>query len=130
MPTFKKHERLCSKKLLDQLFADGKSMLMYPVKFTFLEIKLENLSPAQVVFIVPKKRFKKANKRNLIRRRMREAYRLEKDNFYTELYNNNLQAIISISYVANELLSYGILKEQIFKGLNSVGKALQKNKVS
>ena len=126
MPTFKKHERLCSKKQLDQLFAEGKSVLMYPIKLTFLELKLENLSPAQVVFIVPKKRFKKANKRNLIRRRMREAYRMVKDDFYIRLNNNNLQAIISISYVANDLLSYNTLKEQILKGLNTVIRPLHK----
>jgi ribonuclease P protein component len=117
MPTFKKHERLCSKKLLDKLFFEGKTTLTYPFKFTYLKINFENSSPVQVVFIVPKKRFRKANKRNLIRRRMREAYRLSKESLYNTLNINNIQCIVSISYVANDILPFITLKEQLAKGL-------------
>lgn len=122
MPTFKKHERLCSKKLLDRLFLEGKTTLTYPFKFTYLKTNFENPSPVKVVFIVPKKRFKKANKRNLIRRRMREAYRLSKETLYNNLYINNIQYIVSISYVANDILPFDTLKEQLEKGIKMLSR--------
>jgi ribonuclease P protein component len=122
MSTFKKYERLCSKRILDKLFLEGKSYLLYPIKLTILEIKFDNPTPAQVVFIVPKKRFKKANKRNLIKRRMREAYLLLKDEFYKNLNIKYLQYAISISYVANDLLPLETLKVQLQMGLKTIEK--------
>jgi ribonuclease P protein component len=123
MPTFNKHERLCSKKLLDKLFLEGKTTLVYPLKITYLEINLDNPSPAKVVFIVSKKRFKKANKRNLIRRRMREAYRITKEKFYSNLNVNNIQYIVSISYVANDILPFDTFLEQLKKGIKLISQA-------
>jgi ribonuclease P protein component len=120
MSTFKKHERLCRKSFIDKLFAEGKSILVYPIKITALNVEFDNPTPAQAVFIAPKKRFKKANKRNLIKRRMREAYRIVKDDYYTSLANKNKQQILSISYVANDILSFDTIKKQLVKGLSLI----------
>jgi ribonuclease P protein component len=125
MPTFKKQERICSKKFLDKLFLEGKTMLVYPLKFNYLEISAEDNSPCQVVFIVPKKRFRKAYKRNLQKRRMREAYRLLKDDNYKNIINKNIQLIISISYIANEILPFDLIFSQMKKGLFEINKHWQ-----
>ncbi|MFW6246341.1 MAG: ribonuclease P protein component, partial [Tangfeifania sp.] len=83
--TFQKKEKLCSKKQFDKLFADGSSFLVYPLKVVFIETELSGRYPAQAAFTVSKKLFKSAVKRNLLKRRMREAYRLNKPDFYFSL---------------------------------------------
>ena len=76
--TFKKAERLCSKKTIEKLFAEGKSFLSFPLKVVVLEMPDSGEYKAQAAFTVSKKIFKKAVKRNLVKRKMREAYRLNK----------------------------------------------------
>ena len=61
--TFKKAERLCSKKIIDKLFTEGKSIFIHPVKMVYLETSLQTNFPAQVVFTVPKRNIKKAVQR-------------------------------------------------------------------
>ena len=78
MNKFYKEERLCSKKSLDLLFKNGSSFLLYPFRITYLFIDEVHPYPAQVVINVAKKRYKRAVDRNLIKRRTREAYRLQK----------------------------------------------------
>jgi len=74
--TLKKHEILRSKNIIKELFNDGSSFFLYPFKVYFLLKPTQQAN--QVLFSVSKKYFKKAVDRNLIRRRMREAYRLNK----------------------------------------------------
>ena len=81
--TLSREERMRSKRRLERLFKDGKGGFVYPIRYTCLVDK-DNMAtadpsrPACVLFSVPKKFHKRANKRNLLRRRMREAYRLNK----------------------------------------------------
>jgi len=74
--TLKKHEILRSKKNIQELFDNSSSFFLYPFKVFFLP--KPKLKSNEVLFSVSKKYFKKAVDRNLIRRRMREAYRLNK----------------------------------------------------
>ena len=83
--SFHKTERLCSKKIIDKLFIEGKTIFVYPVKIVYLETSLSSKFPVQAVFTVGKRNFKRAVQRNLIKRRMREAYRLNKHKFYHEI---------------------------------------------
>lgn len=83
--TFHKNERLCSKKVIEKLFAEGKSLFVHPLKAVFIETSLNTGFPVQVAFAVSKKSFKRAVMRNLLKRRMREVYRLNKNQFYDEL---------------------------------------------
>ena len=85
MYTFKKEERLCNKKLIDELFHNGSSFLCYPFKVSWLLVDEPAQFPAQVLFSVSKKRYKRAVDRNLIKRRMREAYRLHKQQHLYDL---------------------------------------------
>lgn len=112
---FQKEERLCSKKLLEELFKNGSSFLLYPYRVTWLlsPNPLQDF-PAQVVVAVPKKRFKHSVDRNLIKRRIKEAYRLHKFlNFYTALSENDIKVILAISYVGKEAHDFSFIEKKL-----------------
>lgn len=78
--TFKKEERLCSKKLIERLFAGGnKSFPSFPLRIVYMAMEPEETAAdASILISVPKKRFKHAVKRNQVKRQVREAYRHHK----------------------------------------------------
>lgn len=78
--TFKKEERLCSKKLIERLFAGGnKSFPSFPLRVVYMALEPEETTAdASILISVPKKRFKHAVKRNQVKRQVREAYRHHK----------------------------------------------------
>ena len=126
MYTFKKEERLCNKKLIDGLYHNGSSFLCYPYKVSWAFIETAP-APAQVVFGVPKKRYKRAVDRNLVKRRMREAYRLHKQQFlYDLLTERNQHIALSLVYVGNEILAYDFIDKKMLKMLIQLAEALQK----
>ena len=115
MYTFKKEERLCNKKLIDGLYHNGSSFLCYPYKVSWSVIDSGSV-PAQVVFGVAKKRYKTAVDRNLIKRRMREAYRLLKQQFlYHHLHTANKKLLLSISYIGTEIADYAFMEKKMLK---------------
>ncbi len=121
MNKFFKEERLCSKKSLDLLFKKGSSFLLYPYRATFLFEAQPHKFPAQVVINVAKKRYKHAHDRNLIKRRTREAYRLQKSTLlYEPLANKEHLLLLGLQYVGKEIYPYSFLEKrlaQLFKKL-------------
>jgi ribonuclease P protein component len=74
--TLSKQERLCSRKALEALFGGGsKSILAYPVRAVFQKTEETGI---RIMVSVSKRFFKRAVKRNRIKRQLREAYRLNK----------------------------------------------------
>jgi ribonuclease P protein component len=76
--TLRKEERLSEKTAIDSLFQKGNSIYNPPVKLLWEIDKRKSDVPFKVAFTVPKRAFKKAVTRNLLKRRMREAYRKNK----------------------------------------------------
>ena len=114
MYTFKKEERLCSKKLLEELFHSGSSFLLYPYRIVWLAQSLQSSVSAQVVINVPKRRFKSAVDRNLIKRRIREIYRLNKfEELYSFLTDNSAQLIFGINYVGKNIAEYNFMEKKL-----------------
>ncbi|MDN3588763.1 ribonuclease P protein component [Pedobacter aquatilis] len=114
MYTFRKEERLCSRKYLELLFRNGSSFLLYPfrVSYIFIEDKIE--VPVQVVINVPKKRYKKAVDRNLLKRRIREAYRLNKaQKFYALLPENKGLLLFSIQFVGKDKYDFALIEKKL-----------------
>jgi ribonuclease P protein component len=104
---FPKKERLCSKKSIEKIFSEGKSIFTYPIKSAyFLEPLQNDEEPVQVLFVVPKRKFKHAVKRNALRRKMREAYRLNKQFLIDWCLSNNIQLRIAFIYVASEPIDF------------------------
>lgn len=120
---FKKEERLCSEKLLSSLFKNGSSFLFYPFRITWIVVQEKQSYPAKVLISVPKKRFKRSVDRNLLKRRIREAYRLNKSNLlYPLLLDNNLQILLSLTYVGKEILDYQYIASKMEKMMKSFEK--------
>jgi ribonuclease P protein component len=120
MYTFKKEERLCNKKLIDGLFHSGSSFLCYPFKVSF-NIVANGQPAAQVLFAVAKKRYKHAVDRNHIKRRMREAYRLAKqDLLYNHLATVDKTIVLSIAYIGKEIAEYEVIDKKMQKALTQL----------
>ncbi len=102
--TFTKAERLCSKKAIDELFSSGKSKTQFPIKVIYKLSEFESAFPVRVLFVVPKKKHKRANKRNALRRRMREAYRLKKHVLYKAIESQKID--IMFVYLSNQSVNY------------------------
>lgn len=73
-----KTERLHAEKLIKELFHEGSSFFLYPFKVIFLRKIDFSGQTNQILISVSKKKIKKANGRNYIKRRVRESYRLQK----------------------------------------------------
>ena len=116
--SFHKTERLCSKKIIDKLFIEGKIIFVYPVKIVYLETSLTSKFPVQAVFTVGKRNFKRAVQRNLIKRRMREAYRLNKHQFYVKI--GEKQVAVFFIYTAKTISEYKQIETSVKKGLNKL----------
>lgn len=79
--TFGKRERMVSNKLIDKLFSGGqsRSAAVYPIRAVYMLAPREEVGvPVQVLLSVSKRRFKRAVKRNRVKRQLREAFRLNK----------------------------------------------------
>ena len=72
---FGKFERLCSKNDIQELFTKGSSFYFAPLRVKYLRAEGDS---HRVLISVPKRLFKKAVDRNLVKRRIREAYRRNK----------------------------------------------------
>jgi len=121
MYTFKKEERLCNKKLIDQLFHNGSSFLCYPYRVSWLAVEENAEFPVQVLIAVPKKRYKRAVDRNLVKRRMREAYRLNKqEHLYNLLTVANKKIIFSVGYIGKEIEPYPVMEKKMLKLLKQL----------
>jgi ribonuclease P protein component len=116
MHTFKKEERLCNKRLIDKLFHNGSSFLCYPFKVSWSAADGVQIMPVQVLFAVSKKRYKRAVDRNLLKRRMREAYRLHKQEaLYNFLQQADKRIILSIAYIGKEISDYKLIDKKMQK---------------
>jgi len=103
--SFPKSERLYKKKVIQELFDKGSSFYIHPFRVYFQKSPESNIH--QVIFSVSKRNFKRAVDRNLIKRRMREAYRLNKAGL---LETSKLQ--MAYIYTAKEILSFEQIQEK------------------
>lgn len=118
--TFTKIERLCSKKAIDDLFATGKSKTQFPLKLIYKQSEFESPFPVRSMFVVPKKKHKRANKRNTIKRRMREVYRLHKHNLYETLKTQKIDLMFIC--LTNEELEYAVIEKSMRQLMEALGK--------
>ena len=121
MYTFKKEERLCNKKLIDTLFHNGSSFLCYPFKASWLFVDGPQQFPVQILFSVSKKRFKRAVDRNLIKRRIREVYRLNKQQYlYDQLNSSDKKIVLSLGYIGKEIAPTDFIEKKMLKFLTQL----------
>ena len=88
--TLSKEERICSKKLINELFTgNGRSMTAFPLRVVFMKRTIVDDQPRAAMLVsVPKRYFKHAVDRNRAKRQLREAYRLQKHQLVEALPND------------------------------------------
>jgi ribonuclease P protein component len=122
MPTFKKEERLKSKKIIGRLFnKEGQSTAKFPLRIIYLYTDLNTDYPAQFTVSVSKRHFKNAVDRNRIKRQIREAYRLNKESVYQSLQAQNRQCAIMILFTGREAIPYREIEKKVKRLLKNVG---------
>lgn len=121
--TLPKSERLRSLGAVRRLFSDGSSGFVYPFRYmTFTE---ESASPSvEVLFSVPKRYHKRANKRNLLRRRTKEAYRLNKESVTAVATERGKALDMALVYSVKECVPYKTIENAVRKILQEVGATL------
>lgn len=100
---FPKKEKLKSKKLIEMLFEEGKTLTGFPLKLIYLELEVPVDAKFQTGVAVPKKNFKSAVKRNRIKRLLRETYRLNKHLVFNNSKGNFAFLIL---YLGKDMPSY------------------------
>ncbi len=122
--TFSKQERLKSKKLIGELFEKGRSIDARPLKMIWMQADEAGDYPALASFSVSKKNFPRAVDRNRIKRLMREAYRLQKADFYQRLNEKKARFIFMLIFTGRKIPVYGEVFEKVGVVLDGIVKAL------
>ena len=112
--SFHKGERLKSEKLIQELFEKGSSFNLYPFRVVYL-INANGATPHQAMFTASSRNFKRAVDRNKIKRRTREAYRLNKSTLA-----ETPQLIIGFIYTSKKLEEYTIIEKAVVKALEKL----------
>jgi ribonuclease P protein component len=111
--TFSKSEHLCGEKRITRLFTQGDAFIAYPLRVVFMIEPKIDVEPASVLVSVPKKRFKRAVKRNRLKRLMREAYRLNKGMIIDALNEKQLQIHVAFNYVSDDELDFATIEKKM-----------------
>jgi len=104
--TFTKDERLRSRKLIEQIVEEGKSIYVSPFRFSWTLTELKTQFPVQFAIAVPKRFFKRAVDRNRIKRLVREVYRKNKSGLYALLKSRNIQCALLVVFSGKKVPVY------------------------
>ncbi len=113
-----RNERLRGKRSVSELFGEGHSGFVFPIRYMWIEGAAEGteLPNAEVLFTVPKRFHKRANRRNLLRRRVKEAYRLQR----AELGGGLSSLHIALVYSTKEILEYDRISRAVAKIMTQI----------
>ena len=125
--SYPKAEKLCSRNIIDKLFTNRRAIYEFPLKVVWLLEQLPENVPVQSAVTVSKRRFKRAYKRNLLKRRMREAFRLNKEALYAKVKSQNKQLALMIIYNHAEILPYNQIEPAMIAALEKIISKLDKN---
>ena len=110
--SFPKSQKLTSKRLIEQLFEHGKAINLSPLRLIKLPNPVQENTETQALFTVPSRNFKRAVDRNLLKRRMREAYRLNKS-----LLPAEPKWLLAYIYIDKEILPYEPIEQKMVESL-------------
>lgn len=116
----RKPERLNKKKIIEKMFAGGsRSFSIFPLRVVWLPVEELDMQ-ASILISVSKRRFKRAVKRNRIKRQIRETYRLNKQILLAPLTEKNRRLAIAFIYLADELMNSALVEEKIKAALTRI----------
>jgi ribonuclease P protein component len=122
--TLGKNERLKSRKSIEQLFSEGKKVVVAPYRVLYMVTKSAEKSALLFGAGVSAKNFKKAVDRNRVKRLTREAYRLQKKNLQEKTKAGNMQLNIFFIYTGRELPGYDEVYKKVGVILNKLDKLI------
>lgn len=128
--SFPKTERLKSRKRIGLLFKQKQTIGAYPLRVFWVEVEEEMETVTQAAFSVPKRKFKRAVQRNRIRRKIIEAYRLQKGELCQYLAQENKKIAIMWLYVATDPPTYATIEKSMKKLLYRLKQAIATNEES
>ena len=123
--TLHKTERLNSRLLIERLFAGGsKSLPAFPLRIVYMPVENDSLPTVSLLISVPKKRFKRAVKRNRVKRQVREAYRLHKSLLTRKLEASGQKVVLAFIWLDNELHPSAVVEDKVKKLLQLTAERL------
>jgi ribonuclease P protein component len=122
---FRKKEHLCSQKTIGELFKTGKVLKQFPFKIVYSCCSYDH-SPVKIAISVPKKIYKRAVKRNFIRRRIREVYRLNK-HIVHEVAGQKITLNIIVIYISPKITSYAEIENKFIRVLSTLAEHITKD---
>ena len=122
--TYPKAEKLKSKKIIDLLFSEGKSVGKYPLRLVYIQKDFEEDIPLKMGVSVSKKYFKNAVNRNYFKRVLRECYRLNKQLLIDNL---NQKYCFMFFYQSKDRLEYAEINQKTIQLFEKFVNSLQEN---
>lgn len=107
--SYPKNEKLKSKKIIDLLFTEGKTISKYPLRLVYIETVFDDKVPLKIGVSVSKKHFKSAVDRNYFKRVLRECYRINK---HLILENSHKNYAMLFFYQTKDRLNYQEINEK------------------
>lgn len=108
-----KEEKLRSRTSVERLFSEGKSLMAFPLRAVY-RLRQPGEAPAQFLITIPKKRIRKAVMRVTLRRRTREAYRLNRRQLLHEpLAHLDCGVDMAFIYLDNKPAPYGVISDKV-----------------
>ncbi len=128
--TFRKEERICRKTEIDKLFNRGgsRSMAAFPVRLVYLKTDAEAGVPGvRVLVSVSKKCFKRAVKRNRVKRQLREAFRLNKSILYEQLEQQEGTALlIALIWIDDKLWPTSEVEKKVVNLMHRLSEKIER----
>ena len=118
-----KDEKLCSRTAVNRLFGEGRSLMAFPLRAAYI-LRPRGENPPQFLISIPKKRIRKAVGRVTLRRRVREAYRLNRRELLLQpLEQSGLGVDIAFVYLDTTPAPYSVINERMIHLLTRIAQA-------
>lgn len=126
--TLPKRERLCAKTLIDQLFMGHSSTKKeWPVKVVYQVMRRKEAQdvPVEMLVSVSKRHFKRAVKRNHVKRQLRESYRMHKSVLQDALASHpDTKLVMAFIWMSGQIESTEKVDVVMQRALGKVAKSL------
>lgn len=124
--TLSKEERICSKKLINELFTgNGRSMTAFPLRVVFMKRTIVDDQPRAAMLVsVPKRYFKHAVDRNRVKRQVREAFRRNKSIISQNLTDDHEAVAMAFVWLTNEKFPSSEVENRMVRLLTRISECL------